>query len=93
MIERLHGTLRTARHGTGIGRDRVDAALDPVIPRLRELARKRGVSVIDPLDTLCDGDGCAGRTEAGAPMYLDDNHLTASYVRGSATYVDRTLRF
>src|SRR5882672_1067296 len=50
--------------------------------RLREVARKTGASVIDPLDPLCPEGICP------TTGHRDQGHLRASFVRNSVTYLD-----
>ena len=59
---------------------------------VREVAARHDAVVIDPFDTLCTQGRCAlidPRT--GAPAYRDTAHLTASFARESATFIDATL--
>lgn len=50
-----------------------------------------GAKIIDPMDWLCDAKVCPGQTADGQLMYKDSNHLSASYVREHATFIDPAM--
>jgi SGNH domain (fused to AT3 domains) len=58
---------------------------------LRELASQAGAILIDPLVTLCPGSICPVLDETGRPLYMDGHHLSASYARSAASYIEETL--
>jgi peptidoglycan/LPS O-acetylase OafA/YrhL len=72
-----------ARFLGSYGRDRAEVAL---------LTARGGGSVIDPLETLCPRSTCPVFDDEGRPLYKDGHHMTASYARAKATYVDETLQ-
>lgn len=57
-----------------------------------QVAARHGVVVIDPFETMCNAGMCALVSPQGVPLYKDTAHLTASFARGAATFVDVTLR-
>jgi peptidoglycan/LPS O-acetylase OafA/YrhL len=58
---------------------------------LAAVARHAGAMVIDPMAALCAGAQCLAATAGGGPLYRDDNHLRASFVRREAGFMDATL--
>jgi len=60
--------------------------------RLREIAEAAGARVIDPTNYVCDKDVCPAFTKNGRPMYFNFDHLRASFVSESATWVDEIFR-
>jgi peptidoglycan/LPS O-acetylase OafA/YrhL len=63
-----------------------------VTARLREVAAESGARLIDPLAVLCSGDRCPTVWRGGAPVYIDDSHMSASFVRERATFLDSVFR-
>lgn len=59
--------------------------------RLAQVAATAGAAVIDPAAHLCPGGHCRVVTAAGKPIYKDDNHYRASYVREHVDFIDVTL--
>ncbi|MEO8577019.1 MAG: acyltransferase family protein [Gemmatimonadales bacterium] len=59
--------------------------------RLRALATKEGVTVIDPMDSLCDQVTCPTVDSAGRPVYRDDHHFRPSFVRNYVTFLDTVV--
>jgi peptidoglycan/LPS O-acetylase OafA/YrhL len=58
---------------------------------LLEIANQAGVKVIDPVDSLCRSGVCMSLDANNAPIYKDNNHLRARYVRDQATFIDHAL--
>ncbi|MDR2852050.1 MAG: acyltransferase [Burkholderiaceae bacterium] len=56
--------------------------------RMRELALRAGAQVIDPIPTLCPNGQCIRSMVDGRPVYKDSDHLSASYTREYARYLD-----
>jgi hypothetical protein len=56
--------------------------------RMRQIALRAGAQVIDPIPTLCPDGQCIRLTIDGRPIYRDSDHLTASYAREYARYMD-----
>jgi SGNH domain (fused to AT3 domains) len=63
----------------------------PLMSRLRALAVQSGAQVLDPRTTLCSGMRCPAVGADGTPLYIDSNHLRASYARAQASFLDATL--
>jgi hypothetical protein len=59
--------------------------------KLQQVAEAAGARVIKPMDYLCDKDVCPAFTREGRFIYWNSNHLRASFVRESATYIDQIL--
>lgn len=70
-------------------------AIDPAEFELRrqmvDLAERAGVEIIDPWTSLCDKLNCARLTVDGKPIYKDSSHLSATWVREHADYLDKTV--
>ena len=76
--------------------------LDQPIPinneqeKLREeliaIANRSGAIVIDPLPSLCQDEGCHILTDEGEPIYIDNHHLSASWVKKFADYIDIAIK-
>jgi hypothetical protein len=60
--------------------------------KLEKIAEVTGAQIIKPMDHLCGKDTCPVLTQQGNLIYFDENHLRASFVRESATYVDRIFQ-
>lgn len=74
----------------------VDAApfetfVAPLMSRLREIAARAGAQVLDPRSTLCAGMMCPAVAADGTPLFIDSNHLRASFAREQASFLDETL--
>jgi peptidoglycan/LPS O-acetylase OafA/YrhL len=63
----------------------------PLMTRLREIANDSGASVIDPASFLCVDAACPVTAADGRPLYLDSNHLSASFAREHAGFIDQVL--
>jgi len=59
---------------------------------LENLAIKNGAIVIDPIKHLCRDNICPVFDSDGNPLYWDEMHMRASYVRSSADYIDITVK-
>jgi hypothetical protein len=59
--------------------------------RLKAIAMRTNVEVIDPLDFLCSENRCQVAAADGTPFYRDTGHMRPFYVRANATYIDRVL--
>jgi len=59
--------------------------------KLQELALCTGVKIIDPLDTFCIDGIVPIFDKNGNPLYKDSGHITASYARTKASFIDATL--
>jgi peptidoglycan/LPS O-acetylase OafA/YrhL len=91
--------VRLSLHRPGVlvtDRTRVDAApfetfVAPLMSRLREIAARAGAQVLDPRSTLCAGMMCPAVAADGTPLFIDSNHLRASFAREHASFLDETL--
>ena len=63
----------------------------PLMSRLREIAAASGAVVIDPSGALCPEMTCPATNARGMPVHLDSNHLTNSFARDHATFIDAIL--
>ncbi|WP_300449521.1 acyltransferase family protein [Accumulibacter sp.] len=59
--------------------------------RLAAVATAAGAVLIDPAAHLCPENRCRAFTPDAKPVYKDDNHYRASYVREQAVFVDGVL--
>jgi hypothetical protein len=84
-------------HGSRWGRPNVSpvASFVPWEPeqaslhaRMRDIALSNGAQVIDPIPVLCHDGQCLRAMPDGMPIYHDNDHLRASYVREHATWMD-----
>jgi peptidoglycan/LPS O-acetylase OafA/YrhL len=76
---------------TSVPRSRVVERSRAVNARLIRAARIGGATVIDPVDFLCGPTACPTVSNQGKPIYRDNNHMRASFVRERATYIDSVL--
>jgi peptidoglycan/LPS O-acetylase OafA/YrhL len=59
--------------------------------RLRQIGQRTGAKVIDPVDFLCGAETCPTVTREHVPIYKDDDHLRAGFVRDHVTYLDQVF--
>jgi peptidoglycan/LPS O-acetylase OafA/YrhL len=59
--------------------------------KLRELAEYTNAEVIDPLETFCVNGIVPIFDNEQRPLYKDSAHITATYARNNATFIDQTL--
>jgi peptidoglycan/LPS O-acetylase OafA/YrhL len=59
--------------------------------RLHAVAREANAKVVDPVEHLCQRDICRTVTPDGLPIYKDDNHLRAGFVRKRVSFLDPIL--
>jgi peptidoglycan/LPS O-acetylase OafA/YrhL len=90
MIRRNFGRAGFQLKIPSVQRDEVEKALGRSMSILRQLAIDAGASVIDPMDWLCDATQCPVITAGGQPMYRNERHLNATYVRESVRFLDVT---
>lgn len=75
-----------------LARDKVTRVIEPINSALLAIARRHGVTVIDPLNELCGKTVCPTVDSQGTPMYRDVGHLRPGYVRDHVTLLDHVLR-
>lgn len=63
----------------------------PLMGRLRDIAAASGATIIDPAAALCPQMTCPAVNAQDMPVHLDSNHLTASFAREHATFIDAIL--
>lgn len=63
----------------------------PLMAALREVAARNGAIVIDPREALCRGMTCPATNALGMPVHVDSNHVTATFARDHATFIDGIL--
>jgi peptidoglycan/LPS O-acetylase OafA/YrhL len=68
-----------------------EAYVAPLMQRLRAVALAGGAQVLEPRATLCTQMRCPTLGADGTPLYIDSNHLRASYARERASFLDPTL--
>lgn len=76
----------------GIARSDFERDYGPIKDRLTAMASHSGATVIDPLDFLCSEGVCSALMPDGTPIYRDDTHLRASYVRNHVRFLDGPLQ-
>ena len=60
---------------------------EPTASRLKQLARKHRIEVIDPFDYLCDSFYCLKFSSKGYLRYKDYDHLSLSAVENEGRYI------
>jgi hypothetical protein len=70
--------------------------LDNEKKELREeliaIAHRTGAVVIDPIPSLCPDNQCHILTNDGDPIYVDNHHLSASWVKKFSNYIDIAVK-
>jgi peptidoglycan/LPS O-acetylase OafA/YrhL len=56
--------------------------------QLSQLAIRHNINIINPLDVLCDELLCHTTDVNGVPIYKDNKHIRASYMREHVTFLD-----
>ena len=62
-----------------------------LMDRIRSLAERAGVIVIDPIDYVCGDAGCPVVDSSGRSIYADSHHFRPSFMRDRVTYLDRVI--
>jgi peptidoglycan/LPS O-acetylase OafA/YrhL len=91
MIRRNFGRAGLQVKIPSVERAEVEKALRGSMSILRQLSKDAGANVIDPMDWLCDATHCPVITAGGQPMYRNERHLNATYVRESVRFLDGTV--
>jgi hypothetical protein len=74
----------------GVERSSFTDSYGPTRDRLISAAHTAGVSVIDPMDSLCKKGLCpAWYGDRGDPIYKDSEHLSVDFSRQYATFLDQ----
>jgi hypothetical protein len=87
----LHLVQRVSYAGSRVDAAPFEAFVAPLTDRLRSIAAQAGARVVDPRDVLCDGMICPSAGPDGLPLYIDSNHLRATFARERASFVDEML--
>jgi hypothetical protein len=64
---------------------------EPTASRLRQLAKKHSIEVIDPFDYLCDSFYCFKFSGKGYLRYKDYDHLSLSAVENEGRYINQVF--
>jgi hypothetical protein len=91
MVKRSLGHPRPRVVVPTLLRTRVLADTGGWTRRLKEIARRTGATLIDPLDTLCPDTICPLIDERGRPIYADRGHLRWTYVYENVSYLDAVI--
>lgn len=86
----LTGNTKILEGNHWFARDEIDFRDQPQWQRMHEFARRIGITIIDPFDTLCSDNKCPYVVD-GVPLYRDELHIRASVTRSTATYIDPLL--
>ncbi len=57
--------------------------------KMKQIGERAGVTVLDPLHTLCPNDICPIFSTPGVPIFKDSHHLRSTYTAEHATYIDQ----
>src|SRR5205085_12153386 len=71
-----------------IDRDELVRSVKPIVESLTAAANASVPQTVDPLDYFCDRRWCPVVEGVETPVYRDDHHLRASFVRRKATFMD-----
>jgi peptidoglycan/LPS O-acetylase OafA/YrhL len=74
-----------------IDRASVDALLEPASSRVTQVAKSTGATIIDPVPFVCHNDYCPTLADDGLPVYTDNSHLRAAFVREHITFLDSMI--
>lgn len=75
----------------GIKKDFLARSFGAIQSDIKKAAVSAGATVIDPTEYLCE-DFCFALDHKGSPKYKDWCHLSPSYVRLNASFIDVTLK-
>lgn len=65
------------------------AVVQDVDAQVLKVAQAVGAEVVEPFAFFCKGGVCPVVDEQGAPIFIDDSHIRASYVKSRVDYLDR----
>jgi peptidoglycan/LPS O-acetylase OafA/YrhL len=75
-----------------IPRNELYAEVAGVDDAIRAAATAAGARIVEPFDLICSAERCAVIDDEGRPIFTDESHLRASYVRDNARFLDELLR-
>jgi len=87
FANRLRG-FQEKKPVTQISKAEFVSRTEGVTARVRALAARTGATIIDPADYLCGPTDCPTVTSKGMPIYMDEQHLRASFARHAAVFID-----
>jgi peptidoglycan/LPS O-acetylase OafA/YrhL len=90
MLQRSPFGVLAIRHGD-LSRPAFEREYVAVDAALAAVGQRASATVINPLDFLCTRDVCPSTQDGVTPVYKDESHLRASYVRQYVTYLDPLL--
>ncbi len=61
------------------------------LARLTAIAAETGAIVIEPAQSMCQGQLCPVLDDNGAPLYTDSIHMRPDYSRRAASFLDQTM--
>jgi peptidoglycan/LPS O-acetylase OafA/YrhL len=75
----------------GIDINIATSQLKSVTSGLKEVAQRTGISVFDPVELVCLENKCPILTKNGLPIYKDNNHFNATFVKNNLSFLDQTV--
>jgi hypothetical protein len=91
QLPRRLAALRRGKQRPEISRGDFVRRVASLNARLREVAKVANATVVDPVDYLCEREVCRTVTPDGLPIYKDDNHMRAGFVRKRVSFQDPIL--
>jgi peptidoglycan/LPS O-acetylase OafA/YrhL len=88
---RFSGLYRRSPAELNFNYSAFEASYADVRKTLTRIAAANGAIVIDPLSVLCPSETCPIADSDGRPFYKDHAHLTATYARAKAAFIDTTI--
>lgn len=62
-------------------------------PKLIELVKQAGATVIDPVQFMCPDGACTHLFDDNRPVYMDGSHVSDAFMRKHGDFLDETLLF
>jgi hypothetical protein len=90
LAQRIPG-FGTVIDSGGISRRALERQFEPIVNRLRAVAKASNSRLINPMDFLCTLKVCPAIGSDGKPIYADAHHMRASYVRHRALFIDEVV--
>ncbi len=89
VIARDWTAVRVLHPYAPVPKSALSSSLRAIDERLKAIAARVGVVVLDPTEWLCGPATCPTADEHGRPLYMDDSHLRASVARARITALDQ----
>lgn len=80
-----------SRNYTGVPTKKIITELEPAVSKLKDIAQRTGITVFDPVEIICNQESCPVLTANGLPIYKDNNHLNATFVKNNLSFLDKTV--